>query len=102
MDGVLIRVSNVMTKQFMRTTAIAAVLMGSFASASMAGGLADQITERQPEIVEQQPRSMPGWLLPALGLLVIGVIVSQSDDDPAPDPDPEPEPEPEDPKIPPT
>lgn len=64
----------------------------TFTSTAYAGGLADAITEREPEIVEQAaPAAVPGWVVPAVALLLIGVAVAASSDSGSDDDDPTPE-----------
>ncbi|PUB18903.1 hypothetical protein [Yoonia sediminilitoris] len=79
-----------MTSISTRSLFFAAASATMIVSSAQAGGLADAITEREPEVIEQAPPAeMPSWVVPAVALLLIGVAVAASkgggSDDPAPE-----------------
>ena len=63
----------------LKTTCTAALITALVSTSVSAGGLSDAITEREPEIVQAAPQNgIPGWVLPAVGLLALAVIASSS------------------------
>ena len=63
----------------LKTTCTAALITALVSTSVSAGGLSDAITEREAEIVQAAPQNgIPGWVLPAVGLLALAVIASSS------------------------
>ncbi|WP_342076142.1 hypothetical protein [Yoonia sp. SS1-5] len=54
-----------------------ATVSTAFSTPALAGGLADAIVERQPEVIEEtNRRAVPGWVLPAAALLLLGIATT--------------------------
>lgn len=67
-----------MTRNIYKAFLAIPLLTVGLATSASAGGLSDAIIERQPQIVEQSPpEAMPGWVLPVVGLVVLGIIATQ-------------------------
>ena len=66
-------------KSFVAASATAALI----SSSAFAGGLSDEIVEREvEEIQELAPAgSVPGWVLPVVALVVIGAVIAANNDD---------------------
>lgn len=76
-----------MSKIILKNALITAVGTAVLAGSATAGGLADAIVEREPVVIEQTAEAgIPGWVLPAAALVVLGIVVANNDDDDGGDP----------------
>ena len=75
---------NKIFKSFVVASATAALI----SSSAFAGGLSDEIVEREVEEMQEvvPAGSVPGWVIPVVAIVVIGALIaaSKNDDDPEP------------------
>ena len=66
-------------KSFVVATATAALV----SSSAFAGGLSDEIVEREVEEIQEvvPAGSVPGWVIPVVALVVIGALIAANNDD---------------------
>lgn len=69
-------------KSFIVATATAALI----SSSAFAGGLSDEIVEREVEEMQEvvPAGSVPGWVIPVVAIVVIGALIAASKDDDKP------------------
>ena len=69
----------------MKKIVISAAALSMFAATAFAGNVKEPVMEPMVEVMEEEPGSSAGLLIPLLALVAIGVLVANSsDDDPAP------------------
>ena len=66
-------------KSFVVASATAALI----SSSAFAGGLSDEIVEREVEEMQEvvPAGSVPGWVIPVVAIVVIGALIAASKDD---------------------
>jgi hypothetical protein len=69
----------------MKKVVISIAALSMFTAAAFAGSLVEPEMEPMVEVMEEEPGSSNGLLVPLLALVAFGLIISSSDSDSAPD-----------------
>ena len=71
-----------MNKTF-KSLVVASATAALISSSAFAGGLSDEIVEREVEEMQEvaPAGSVPGWVIPVVAIVVIGALIAASNDD---------------------